>query len=104
MKQAKYTVKQLMEKYVVHVLYNGRLNNKFVYKYNAAPHNKLKRLENIATYMRSPHRWPNGNFSYRDINDPEYYDLGAAQNLSNINWYHNSIGNRINRLRSKAKK
>jgi hypothetical protein len=104
MKHAKYTVKQLMEKYVVHVLYNGRLNNKFLYKYNAAPHNKLKRLEKIATYMKSPNKWPNGNFNYRDINDPEYYDLAAAQGLSNINWYHNSINNRINRLRTKVKK
>ena len=99
LKEGKYSINQLIEKYVVHTLYRGRLNHKFTYKYNSSPSNKLARLQTIKNYLNNPKNWKNGNFRFRNINDPDHYDLGAAEMVSNINWYTNSINNRISKYK-----
>lgn len=96
MKKKQITPRHALEKYVLEVAYGkGKMNAKFRTKYGARPEAKLARLEKIRAYMNNP----NNHFNYDNINDPDYYDLSAANNYTNINWYTNSLNNRISKYR-----
>lgn len=103
-KSGQYTLRKALEKYVLDVTYGkGVMNSKFNLKHNGSASNKLAKLLAVRNYINNPSRWPNGNFSWKNINDPDYYDLNAASNRTNINWYTNSLNNRIANYRRKAK-
>lgn len=100
MKKGQITPKRALEKYVLEVAYGkGTMNGKYRTKYAATPEAKLARLERIKAYMQNPKNWSN---NYGNINDPDYYDLSAASNYTNINWYHESINRRIANYRRRV--
>ena len=97
-KSGQYTLRRALEKYVLDASYGkGKMNNKFNMKYNGSAATKYAKLVAIRNYLN------NGNFNWAKVNDPDYYDLLAAQNHNNINWYTNSLNNRINYYKRKAK-
>lgn len=92
-----------IERYVLDANYGkGVMNNKLKYKYNGSPLDKLKQLERIHKYITNYTSWKGGRFNWKNINDPDYYDLPAANRVSNMNWYTNTIGNRISNYRKKS--
>ena len=102
-KKGNITPKRALEKYVLDVAYGkGKMDNKFRTKYAASDEAKLARLEKIRAYMNNPKNWSGNYFNYSNINDPNYYDLVAASNYTNINWYHESINGRIANYRRKV--
>jgi hypothetical protein len=104
-KNGTYTLKRAMEKYVLDVVYGkNTMNNKMRTKYNGSPNAKLNRLLKISAYISNPSNWRGGHFNWANINDPDYYDMRAAENRSNINWYTNSLNGRIANYRRKASK
>jgi hypothetical protein len=95
-KSGQYTLRRAFEKYVLDAVYGkNKMNAKFSMKYNGSASNKLAKLLAIRKYINNPSNWKNGNFRWGNINDPDYYDLRAAENRSNINWYTNSLNGRI---------
>lgn len=103
-KSGQYTLRRALEKYVLDASYGkGKMNNKLNMKYNGSAANKYAKLVAIRNYINNPSKWRNGSFNWANVNDPDYYDLGAAQNHTNIDWYTNSLNSRINYYKRKAK-
>lgn len=99
-KSGQYTVRRAMEKYILDQVYGkGVMNAKFNLKYNGSAANKLARLTAIRNHINNP----GSNFNWSNVNDPDYYDLSAAENRTNIDWYTNSLNGRIANYRRKAK-
>jgi len=97
-KSGQYTLRRALEKYVLDSSYGkGKMNNKFNMKYNGSAATKYAKLVAIRNYLN------NGNFNWAKVNDPDYYDLRAAQERTNIDWYTNSLNGRINYYKRKAK-
>jgi hypothetical protein len=74
------------------------MDRKFRTKYGSAPEAKLARLENIRRKINSA----TNNFNWANVNDPDYYDLNAASNYTNIDWYTNSLNGRISNYRRRV--
>ena len=103
-KSGQYTLRRAFEKYVLDQVYGkNAMNYKLNLKYNGSASNKLAKLLAIRKYINNPSNWRNGNFNWGNVNDPDYYDLRAAENRSNINWYTNSLNGRIAYYRNKSK-
>lgn len=95
----KYTIKQALEKFVLDTVYGKKkMNAKFNTKHFETAGYKLAKLKAIKNYLHNP-KSNFSNFTFDKLNDPDYYDLRAASNYTNINWYHNSLNNRINKYR-----
>jgi hypothetical protein len=100
-KTDKYTLKQALEKFVLDTVYGeNKMNAKFKTKHFGSAANKLAKLERIKNYVSQPRNYLN----YDKLNDPDYYDLGAASNYTNIDWYYEGLNNRINKYRRLANK
>ena len=103
-KAGQYTLRRAFEKYVLDRVYGkNAMTAKLNMKYNGSASNKLAKLLAIRKYINNPSNWRNGNFNWGNVNDPDYYDLRAAENRSNINWYTNSLNNRIAYYKNKSK-
>ena len=99
----KYPFNQALEKFVLDKIYGkGVMNNKFRLKYNGTPSNKLNRLVKLSAYINNPANWRGGKFNWKNVNDPDYYDLFTAEGYGNFNWYPESLGGRIRNYRRKV--
>ena len=87
----KRPIRLLIEKYVIHKIYNGKLNHKFNYKYTASNESKLRKLHNIRKTLNSSR-----NINTKNLNDPDWYNVSDAFGM-NFESYKNNVNYRINK-------